>query len=138
MKLGKFLSDTFNAAPSIVLIGLGIIVFFQWSERSMLVMEVEDLTLRELHLTITDSEGNALPEASIGIEPSYSFDEIKPKYQLTILGKGSARLSVVFAREFKIQAGASGYKSRTIKFRDSDPTELNITLQPISSNGLSQ
>jgi hypothetical protein len=105
-----------------------------WSSKSNLEWELEDLTLREIQLSIEDNEGNQLNEASIGVEPMYSFDEIRPRHKLTILGEGKARLSVVFVRNFKIRAGASGYKTKTIEYKDSDPSELQITLEPIEAD----
>ena len=133
MKIGKFLSDTISAAPSLLLLALGIAAFFMWSSKANLEWELEDLTLREIQLRIENKEGMKLKEASIGIEPMYSFNEIKPKHKLTILGEGNARLSVVFARHFKIEAGASGYKTEVIEYSDSDPAELLITLEPIEA-----
>ena len=137
MKIGKFLSDTISAAPSLLLLALGIAAFFMWSSKANLEWELEDLTLREIQLRIENKEGMKLKEASIGIEPMYSFNEIKPRHKLTILGEGKARLSVVFARQFarhfKIEAGASGYKTEVIEYSDSDPAELLITLEPIEA-----
>jgi len=133
MKIGKFLSDTISAAPSVLLLALGIAAFFMWSSKANLEWEVEDLTLREIQLNIENREGNKIKEATIGVEPMYSFDEIKPKHKLTILGEGSARLSVVFVRNFRIRVGANGYKTKEIEYTDSDPTELTVSLQPIKA-----
>ncbi len=134
MKIGKAISDTIAAAPSVLLLALGIAAFFLWTNQSHLKWEIEDLTLREIQLRIENKEGKKLKEASIGVEPMYSFDEIKPKHKLTILGEGKARLSVVFVRHLKIEAGANGYKTEVIEYSDSDPSELLITLEPIEPN----
>ncbi|WOO42260.1 hypothetical protein [Rubellicoccus peritrichatus] len=131
MKIGKALSDTTSATSSILILVLGITAFFMWSSKSNLEWEIEDLTLRDIQLIIKNKEGKKLKEAFIGVEPMYSFDEIKPKHTLTILGEGEVRLSVVFVRRFKIQVGANGYKTRTIEYGESDPSELQITLVPI-------
>jgi len=134
MKIGKAISDTISAAPSVLLLVLGIAAFFMWSSKSNLEWEIEDLTIREIQLRIENKEGKKLKEASIGVEPMYSFDEIKPKHKLTILGEGNARLSVVFVRNFKIEASARGYRSRRIEYSDSDPSELLIILEPIEAD----
>ena len=129
MNIGKPIS----AAPNVLLVLFGIAAIFFWSQYSTLKWEIEGLALREIELRIENKDGKRLKEVSIGIEPMHSFDEIMPRHKLTILGEGNARLSVAFVRHFKIQVGASGYKTRTIEYNDSDPSELLITLEPVEA-----
>ena len=93
-------------------------------------MSVDDLTVREVTLSIVDTEGGALEGVTVGVEPMYSFDEIKPQYQMTILGEGRVRLSVMFSRHFKLRVGAADHKTTTYDYDESDPSDLTVTLRP--------
>ncbi|CAA6679398.1 MULTISPECIES: hypothetical protein [unclassified Lentimonas] len=130
MRVAKSITDSIAAVPGVVLIILVVIALIIWSDSESLQMSVDDLTLREVTLSIVDAEGAALQEVTVGVEPMYSFDEIKPQYQMTILGEGRVRLSILFSWQCKIRVGAADYKTITHDYEESDPSDLTITLRP--------
>ena len=131
MKIVKSITDSIAAAPSLALIVLAVIALCLWSSLVSLRSEVDDLTLRDLSISIVDEHGVGLEQISIGVESGYSFDEITPQYQVTMLGEGRVRLVVMFSWDFKILEGAEGYQTTVYDYTKVDHSELKLTLRPI-------
>ena len=114
--------------PTILVVVLGFVAFSQWGQIKHIEYEVGNLEIRTINLKIVDKSENLIPEANISVEPQYSFDEIKPKYQITVVGVGRVRLAVAFSGEFILKVGAPGYNTKTIEYKDQSSTEMTITL----------
>ncbi len=128
------LKKTFNTTATVVALISSFIAFMLWGENKHLEWAVGNMTLKEINLSVVDQQGNPVKEASINIEPMYSFDEVKPKYKMTILGQGEARISIAFSRHFKMQIGGKGYQTKLLEFSDDDSTDLSVKLNPSNIN----
>ena len=129
MKIIDNLSKGINFSSSILCIIAIITAIVMWSDKSSIQWALDDLTLRDIQIEVVDRNGEYIEAVSFAIEPRYSFDEIKPKSVLTIIGKGSARLSISFVRHFIIRINAPGYNSHEYQYNEDEPSDLRITLE---------
>lgn len=107
---------------------VAFIAFFQWGKISHLKYEVDNIKIRLINLQIIDKDRNLIPEANISVEPQYSFEEVKPKYKIIIVGTGQVRLAVTFSGAFKLKIGASGYRTKEVEYSNKSLTEMTIQL----------